>query len=113
MESVQETLSTHNGCLTVKRFDMTYTCDSHIRSVKDVETFFHHIVYERKVNFHPDDMFEDYVSCEGGVNTFTLEECAIYNRLMDECFTLCENEDVDIYSIGLDELKTAIGLKTV
>ena len=52
--------------------------------MKDVETFFHHIVFERKVNFHPDDMFEDYVSCESGINTFTLDECAIYNRLVDE-----------------------------
>ena len=63
---------------------MTYTSESHIKSAKDVETFFHHIVSEQKVNFHSDDMFEDYVSCEDGINTFTLGECAIYNRLMDE-----------------------------
>ena len=91
---------------------MIYTNESHILSVKDVEAFFHHIVFERKVNFHPDDMFEDYVSCEGGINTFTLEECAIYNRLMDECFAVCQSEDVDIYEIGLDELQTALGIKT-
>ena len=91
---------------------MIYTNESHILSVKDVEAFFHHIVFERKVNFHPDDMFEDYVSCEGGINTFTLEECAIYIRLMDECFAVCKSEDVDIYEIGLDELQTALGIKT-
>lgn len=91
---------------------MTYNANSHIMTVKDVETFFHHIVFERKVNFHPDDMFEDYVSCEGGINTFTIEECAIYNRLMDESFAVCKNEGVDIYEIGLEELQTAIGLKT-
>ena len=91
---------------------MIYTNESHILSVKDVEAFFHHIVFERKVNFHPDDMFEDYVSCEGGINTFTLEECAIYNRLMDECIVICKSEDVDIYEIGLDELQTALGIKT-
>ena len=44
---------------------MNYNTESHINTVKDVETFFHHIVFERKVNSHPDDMFEDYVSCEG------------------------------------------------
>lgn len=69
-----------------------------------------YVVYERKVNFHPDDMFEDYVSCEGGINTFTIDECAIYNRLMDECFRVCDNEGVDIYSIGLKELQTALGI---
>lgn len=90
---------------------MIYTNESHILSVKDVEAFFHHIVFERKVNFHPDDMFEDYVSCEGGINTFSIEECAIYNRLMDESFAVCKKEGVDIYEIGLVELQTALGIK--
>lgn len=92
---------------------MTYTSESHIKSVKDVKTFFHHLVSERKVNFHPDDMFEDYVSCEGGINTFTFGECAIYNRLMDESFAVCNNEGDDIYAIGLEELQTALELKMV
>lgn len=87
---------------------MTYNIDSHINSVEDVKTFFHHIVSERKVNFHSDYMFEDYVSCEGGINTFTLGECALYNRLMDESFAICENEGVDIYSIGLEKLQEAL-----
>ena len=91
---------------------MTYTNESHILSVKDVAAFFHNIVFERKVNFHPNDMFEDYVSCEGGINTFTIEECAIYNRLMDESFAVCKKEGVDVYEIGLDELQTALGMKT-
>lgn len=89
---------------------MTYNSYSNIKTVKDVEAFFHHIVFERKVNFYPDNMFEDYVSCEGGINTFTIDECAIYNRLMDECFRVCDNEGVDIYSIGLKELQTALGI---
>lgn len=83
---------------------MIYGKENHILLTKDVETFFHHIVHERKVNFHPDDMFEDYVSCEGGINTFTNEECAIYNRLMDESFKICEKERLDIYEIGMKEL---------
>lgn len=89
---------------------MTYNSSSHISTIKDVENFFHHIVAERKVNFHPDDMFEDYVSCEGGINTFTFEECAIYNRLMDESFAVCKKEGVDIYEIGLEDLQGALGL---
>ena len=84
---------------------MAYNSNSHLNSVKDVEALFHHIVFERKVNFHPDDMFEDYVSCEGGINSFTIEECSIYNRLMDESFAVCEKEEVDIYGIGLIQLR--------
>lgn len=87
---------------------MTYTSDSHIMSVKDVKTFFHHIVSERKVNFHPDDMFEDYVSCEGGINTFTLGECAVCNRRMDESFAISEKEGVDIYGIDYDRFQYVI-----
>lgn len=78
---------------------MVYTTDSHITTVKDVETFFPHIVFERKEIFHPDDMFEDYVSCEGGINTFTLGECAIYNRLMDESFVICRKRSFYICGI--------------
>lgn len=89
---------------------MTYTSESHIMSVKDVKTFFHHIVSERKVDFHPDDMFENYVSCEGGINTFTLGECAVYNRLIDESFAICVNEGVNIYEIGLEERQEALGI---
>lgn len=88
---------------------MTYNNESHIKSVEDVKTFFHHLVDERKVNFHPDDMFEDYVSCEGGINTFTLEECALYNRLMDESFKACDNNGVDIYEVGVEILRRSIG----
>ena len=58
-------------------------------------------------------MFEDYVSCEGGINTFTLGECAIYNRLIDESFAVCNNEGEDIYAIGLEELQTTLELKMV
>ena len=83
---------------------MIYTKESHITSVKEVESFFHNIVFERKVNSHPDDMFEDYVSCEGGINTFTLAECAIYNRLMDESFDVCNKSNAGIYSVALDIL---------
>ena len=54
-------------------------------------------MFVRKVNFHPDDMFEDYVSCEGCINTFTIAECAIYNRLMDESFKVCKREGVDFW----------------
>lgn len=79
-------------------------------SVKDVKTFFHHIVSERKVNFHPDDMFENYVSYEGGINTFTLGECAVYNRLIDESFAICVNEGVNIYEIGFEERQEALGI---
>ena len=73
---------------------MTYNVNSHIQFVENVKAFLHHLVDERKLSFHPDDMFENYISCEGGINAFTLEKCAIYNRLMDESFKACEKRRI-------------------
>ena len=87
---------------------MKYNNDSKITTVGDVKEFFRHLVNDRKVNFHPDDRFEDYVSCEDGSKTFTQEECAAYNHLMDECFEVCEKNGVDIYAIGLDLMQDAL-----
>ena len=81
---------------------MTYTQDAHIKTVKDVEAFFHHLLDERKVNFHPDDDFADYISVYDGTPSFTGDEVLLYNRLMDESFSVCENTKEDIYKIGLE-----------
>ena len=91
---------------------MTYNIDSHIKSVEDVKAFFHHLVDERKVNFHPDDNFADYINYEDKTPTFTEYEVIVYNILMDESFIVCEKVGIDIYAIGLDELQVSMGLKT-
>lgn len=89
---------------------MVYTNDSHITSVKDVKTFFHHIVFERKVNFHPDDAFDQYICTETREPSFSPDECTLYDRLIDESFNVCEKEGVDIYEIGLEELQGTLGI---
>ena len=83
---------------------MTYTAASHINSVKDVEAFFHHLVDERKVNFHPDDDFANYICLGDKTPPFSAAEVTVYNRLMDESFDVCDKADVDIYDIGFNEL---------
>lgn len=87
---------------------MQYNNETRITSVDDVKEFFHHLVSERNLNFHPDDRFEDYVSCDDGSNTFSQEECSVYNRLMDESFDVCEKNSVDIYAIGLELMQKAL-----
>ncbi len=86
---------------------MLYNKDTRITSFDDVRDFFHHLVNERKVNFHLDDRFEDYVS-EDGFASFSQEECAIYNRLMDESFDVCKKNGADIYAIGLELMQKAL-----
>lgn len=81
---------------------------SHITSVADVKAFFHHLVDERKVNFHPDDDFADYISLDDKTPTFTDDEVILYNRLMEESFDACEAAGADIYELGLQELEKAL-----
>ena len=88
---------------------MAYNKDSHIKSVEGVKAFFHHLVDERKLNFHPDDDFADYISYEDKTPSFTKEEVSVYNRLMEESFDVCNNYNMDIYEIGFDELSQWLG----
>ena len=88
-------------CLGLFVVNMKYTTNSHINSVKEVEKFFQYLVEERKLNFHPDEDFMNYVSYSSGERTFSDEECQLYNRLMDECFEVCKKAEVDIYGVGM------------
>ena len=89
---------------------MTYTAASHITSLKDVEAFFHHLVDERKVNFHPDDDFANYICLADKTPSFSEEEVTVYYRLMDESFDVCDKADVDIYDIGFNELTKGMNM---
>ena len=77
--------------------------DFKIKTVTDVRKFFHHLVFDRKVNFHPDDDFSEYVSIDGKTPTFNANEVKQYNRLMKQAFDVCEKNGKDIYEIAMDE----------
>lgn len=83
---------------------MNYNETSHIKTPADVKVFFHHIVCEKHVSFHPDDDFADCVYFADRTPVFNEQEVMLYNRLMDESFDACEKANADIYSIGYDEM---------
>ena len=91
---------------------MTYNIDSHIKSVEDVKAFFHHLVSVRRLNFHPDADFADYISCIDKTPSFTKDEVTVQYRFMEESFIVCEKSQIDVYAIGMDELQKSMGLKT-
>ncbi|MBP9995327.1 MAG: hypothetical protein KBT67_10425 [bacterium] len=72
---------------------MTYTNNSHITTKNDVIDFAKHLVNFHNISFHPDDDFADYFDSS---NT---DEISLYNRLNEECFSVCEKLGVDIYQI--------------
>lgn len=89
---------------------MNYDSNIHIDSVDDVVIFFHHLVSERKISFRPDDDFIDDVFFSSGKSVFSEEEVSLYNRLMGESFDLCEKSNIDIYSLGFDEMRSVLSM---
>ncbi len=81
---------------------MTYTPQSHIQTVKDVKAFFRYLVDERKITLQPDNLFEKYVNDGDGAPVFNEDECALFDRLMDEAFDVCGKYNADIYEIGIN-----------
>lgn len=79
---------------------MKYNSESHINTVDQVKEFFDYLAMERKVNFHPDDDFSDYINLSTNEPTFNAEEVAIFNNLMDESFVVCESNQTDIYQLS-------------
>ena len=67
---------------------------------EDVGRFFFWLVFDCKLNFHPDDDFEEYENRETGEITFSDESARYYNYTMRECFEVCEKHDRDIYEIA-------------
>ena len=81
---------------------MTYTTESHIKTIADVKAFFHYLVNECRISFHPDDNFTDYVY--NNAHIFSDEDAALYNQLMDESFDVCTKTNVDIYDLAYETL---------
>ncbi len=72
-----------------------------INGIEDVKTFFRQLLVE-DLNFHPDTPFEDYINCESRQDTYTPEEAATRNKIMDACFEVCESINIDIYELAND-----------
>lgn len=87
-----------------------YTSDSHITTIEEVKTFFRHIVFDLDINFHPDDDFKDYVNSTTGERSMDDEQAELYNRLMDEAFEVCSDEDL-VYDIGCNLLIERLQIK--
>ncbi len=87
-----------------------YTRDSHITTFEEVKDFFRHIVFDLDINFHPDDDFKDYFDSTTGERSMDDEQAELYNRLMDEAFEACDDED-RVYELGSDLLKERLQMK--
>lgn len=87
---------------------MKYTKNDHITTIEEVKAFASYLINNLGVNLHPDNDFADYVRYATGERTFTDEEATIGNRLMEECFDVCEKRGVDIYELLLPLIKNVV-----
>ena len=87
-----------------------YTRDFHITTIEEVKDFFRHIVFDLDINFHPDDDFRDYFNQETGERSMNDEQAELYNRLMEESFVACGDDEM-VYEIGCELLKERLIIK--
>ncbi|NNV57203.1 hypothetical protein [Limnovirga soli] len=64
-----------------------------INSEKSIKGFFEDLYVTYNVAFHPDDEIE--------LDSISEEENEHLNKTMIQCFRYCNNNDLDIYQIGM------------
>ncbi len=70
-----------------------------INSVEEIKSFFQMLYDKHDLAFHPDDPFDDYVNIETKNKVFSKEDSVVLDQAMEDCFTYCEENDLDIYDI--------------
>lgn len=80
-----------------------------IKSTKDVITFAEQLVKE-DVNFHCDDDFNDYVNFRTNRKTYTRQKADFRNKLMEQCFQVCEKNGTDVYEVMNEVLMIETGV---
>lgn len=63
-----------------------------------------YFVYIVGVGFHPDNNFHEYVLGKNDLPLFTRKEAIQLDIRLDECISMCNKYDIDIYGITLQEM---------
>lgn len=86
-----------------------------IKTLNDVKAFAKHLVHVEKLSFHPDEDFNDYIKLNTNEPFYTSEEASKRNRLMNDCFEVCDKHNKEVYEIMFPiiskEFKSTYGLK--
>jgi hypothetical protein len=98
-----------------KEVNLSKVWNGTIESEKDIRDFFYYLIFECKLNFHPDESFldfEDEVVLDG---IMSRKVCEGLDEVMKECFLYCEENMVikDLYSIGMEVLSSYLHPKRV
>ncbi len=86
---------------------------SAVNTLSDLKTFYHQLIHQESLNFHPDEDFQNYINLETNLPAYTTEEASFRNELMIQAFRVCEKHQADIYQIGADLLFKHLNSKTL
>ena len=75
------------------------TLPTRIETIQDVKDFAEYIKVVEDVAISPDDSFSEYANYKTLNPTYTKEEANKRDKLMEQCFSVCECEGVDIYEL--------------
>ena len=75
------------------------TLPTRIETIQDVLDFAKYIKEIDDAAISPDDSFSEYVCYKTMQPTYTKEQAAERDKLMEQCFAVCEHEGVDIYEL--------------
>ena len=70
-----------------------------IETIQDVKDFAEYIKVVEDAAISPDDSFSEYVNYKTLEPTYTKKEAEARDKLMEQCFEVCEREKVDIYEL--------------
>lgn len=69
-----------------------------IKNINDIKAFAKHLVEIEKLSFHPDDDFNEYITSEQQP-FYSKSEAELCNKLMNDCFKVCNKNNLEIYEI--------------
>jgi hypothetical protein len=75
-----------------------------VESVEELYSLLEGVIlgHNLELAFHPDTDFSEYVNKNTAQPTFTSEEAALYNQLLDSAVYFCEQRKLDIYAISMN-----------
>ncbi len=70
----------------------------------EVKQFVFHVIFDLDVNFHPDENFRNYVS-KSGKRLFDGKTASKLNQALQQAFSVCESNGIDICELSLPILQ--------
>lgn len=84
----------------VKLIQMKLTA---INSLTDAKEFVRILITEEELAFHPDTPFEDYINLDTNQPTYSKQEAAVRNQLLEQAFKVGERVGLDTHELMCDE----------